>query len=118
MSDSERRTPNRRDFLKLAAAASVAGLSAVRFPVLALADGIGDRLVQVEAYGKLFQGTAEGEILASSNKGKTFEHMVGFGKECPVLELTTMKGVLYATLGYRDFTFRITSPDGLVWYTV
>jgi photosystem II stability/assembly factor-like uncharacterized protein len=68
--------------------------------------------------GRLFRGTRDGRILTSPDGGRSWRRSANFGEECRVQELAAAGGSLAVRIGYRGFTFRLVSADGVAWRTV
>ena len=104
-------TFGRRDFLK------VAGL----VTSTAILYGISSNFElepQVRYLDKMVRGTVDGKILCSTDDGRTWKTVVGFGEQLRILHLLVMKEKLIATIELDGNYFRIYSFDGSKWYTV
>jgi hypothetical protein len=108
---------NRRDFLKLTGLVLSAGA------VLSTTQAIehGARLFadpQILFDKDLIRGTSDGTILSSSDDGKTWNKLVGFGKCHPILQLAQKDEQIYADLSLGSHHFWLRSADGREWFTV
>ena len=111
---------NRRDFLKLAAVGSLAVLTAQFgrkfssvFPGVVSS---GDFAASLG--GKLFKGTADGRILASTDDGLSWRCCADFGGNARVRDLYASGGRLFAEIGIPGGTFELASADGIRWRTI
>ncbi len=98
---------NRRNFLTGIAAVSLAGLITIVLPTKA----------QAQTNGKIFRGTAEGQIFESLDGGQTWQQTANFGQNYPVLNLFEDDDVLYAQLGFQGYHFWLTSQEARIWRT-
>lgn len=103
---------NRRDFLKLSGAASIA---------LLLQAGPAGKLLgaptQAEAKGVLYRGTPHGKIYRSPD-GKKWEQMVNFGPDYSIDRVDKdLRGQVFARLRYSGRAFEIRLlDDGKTWW--
>jgi hypothetical protein len=111
---------NRRDFLKWAATGSLAVLAAqftrklsFVFPGVDLPGDFAARLG-----GKLFRGTSDGRVLASTDGGRAWHCSAYFGGQSRVQDLYVSGGRLFAEIGIPGGTFELASADGIVWRTI
>ncbi len=104
----------RRDFLKLSGAA---------LGVMLLRPGFFDRVgaapIETQARGLRYRGR-RGEILISTDAGKTWKLHTRLGSDYEVLDLfTDYAERVYAQVGFQGFIFHLTlSPSGEKWLTV
>jgi hypothetical protein len=103
---------DRRDFLKITGLASSSFFlvsspfkSALRFPV------------QVAAGGKIFRGTADGDVEVSEDGGKTWKLHTRLGPECPILDIyADHQGQVALQAGYKVHSFRLfLAKNGKDW---
>ncbi len=71
----------------------------------------------VRLNGTLFNGTAGGEILASTDGGRSWRRTMFFGEDRPVQALSAKGGLLYAQVGVGALNFTVRSADGRRWLT-
>ena len=117
---AEKSIINRRSFLKsssLAAGAAVLALLADRYPAAALDPALLQDAVYLPALSRLFKGTRDGQILESTDAGKTWQRVMNFGPDCAVQSLSFRRGQFGVTLTYRGLTFSLHSRDGRSWYS-
>lgn len=110
---------DRRNFLKLTAAGSLAvlvgQLTSRYFSVFSAP--FWTETDVVEWGGKLFKGTMDGRILSSTDGGATWSSSANFGEQCRVEYLSAVDGRLFALLGVSGGRFTLASVDGSVWLT-
>jgi hypothetical protein len=96
---------NRRDFVKNIATLSLGSCLTVNLPTIP----------QAQAAGKMFKGSAEGQIFESTNGGQTWRPIANFGPACPIVNVFQNGPQLYAEVGCQNHTFFITSTDARSW---
>jgi hypothetical protein len=106
---------NRRDFLKAGWLLSVALL--VQFSPLG---SFALRPVEVESQDRRYRGTADGKILTSADKGKTWQLHTNFGADFPITGLSTNHlGQLRAQLEFAEYPFELAlAQNSKTWKTV
>jgi len=110
---------HRRDFLKLAAASSLAVLTmqfARKFPSFFPGDHPGGDFA-VQAGGKLFRGTSDGRLLVSTDGGLSWRCKANFGENAWVRDLAASGDWLFAEIEIPGGAFALASADGVVWRT-
>ena len=107
---------NRRDFLKLGGATSLALL----LQATPLAKALGFSHQRAAAAGILFRGTTDGKIYTSADNGKTWDLMVNFGSAYSIRRIARdSSGQVIATLRYARRAFELAlSENGKSWQTV
>ena len=110
-------TLNRRDFLKLTGLVVASGVMLSAYQAFEhggwlLADP------QVRFGKSLIRGNSHGDILSSSDEGKTWNKLVGFGEHNKVIQLMQNGEQIYANLGPDNDGFWLKSADGQKWYIV
>jgi hypothetical protein len=111
---------NRRDFLKLAAAGSLAVIMTQfihEFYSISFSDASPGDIVP-KLGRKLFQGTSDGRILTSADGGLSWRCCANFGGQNQVKDLYASGGKLFAEIYLQGNSFELTSTDGRFWYTV
>ena len=102
----------RREFLKISglAASSLFLFSSPFKPILKFP-------VQVAAQGKLFRGTADGDVQVSEDGGKTWKLHTRFGPEYPILDMyADRQGRVSLQAGYKLHSFRLMlAKNGKDW---
>jgi hypothetical protein len=116
----EQMTMNRRDFLKVAGAGSLAVVAFSNYRQVASPATVAVRTRNVTARlgGKLFKGTLDGRILASEDGGGSWASCAKFGGQHRIDSLTVRGSQLRAEIGIPGATFQLTSGNGRVWHTV
>jgi hypothetical protein len=104
----------RRDFLKLSGVALGAMLLQPGF-----FDRVGAAPIETQARGLRFRGS-RGEILHSTDAGKTWQLHTRLGPDYEILDLfTDYAGRVYAQVGFQGFIFHLSlSENGKQWVTV
>ena len=103
---------NRRDFLKIGGLTSaVLAFPAWKLGEFALANA------QAEYRGRLYRGTADGDIHVSDDQGQTFHKQMRIGPQYSVSKMFTgFDGRLIAQLEYQGRGFFLSlSEDGNSW---
>jgi len=111
---------NRLNFLKLAAVGSLSVITAQlirKFSLRIPGDVLPGDFVSGPD-GNLFQGTADGRILASTDGGLAWNCSANFGGQCQVRDLSVTGGRLLAKIGFPGGAFELASADGIVWHTI
>ena len=110
---------NRRDYLKLAAAGSLAVVTVqlMRKFSFSLPGEVSAGDFIAGPGGRLFKGTADGRILASADGGLAWNCSVNLGKQSRIMDLSATGGNLIADIGFPGGTFQLASADGIVWRT-
>ena len=110
---------NRRDFLKVMAQISTAGLTLATLAELPtrMSLDVSPAPVQAEALGRKFRGTSDGRVFESLDGGKTWQLIANFGKHCSILTLVERQGQIYAQIGVQGYRFLLRSPNARRWYT-
>jgi hypothetical protein len=103
---------DRRDFLKVTGLATSSLFlvsspfkSALKFPV------------QTATGGKIYRGTAEGDVEVSEDGGKTWKLHARFGPDCPILDIYADRhGQVALQAGYKAHSFRLfLAKNGRDW---
>jgi len=103
---------DRRGFLKISSLASASLFlvsspfkSVLKFPV------------HVATQGKIFRGTADGDVHVSEDAGKNWKLHARFGPDCPILGMyADRKGQVSLQAGYKLNSFRLVlSKNGKDW---
>jgi hypothetical protein len=104
---------NRREFLKLGAAFSLA-LALTVSPV----GKILHAPAQASAKGVRYRGSQNGRIYTSADNGKTWTQMADFGSGYVVRGVARdLQGQIYARLQYQGRSFDIhLMQDGITWW--
>lgn len=105
----------RRDFLKVASLFSVSA-----YVVGGPFGQLSDLPLEATAGEKMYRGTRSGEILTSSDAGKTWQLHTNFGPACPIVNIYTAKnGQVYADATFKARPFHLMlSQDGDKWLTM
>jgi hypothetical protein len=112
---------NRREFLIRAAQVPLIGLLAALLPGEVAAAGQNRTLASrtwATAFGRLFKGTSDGEILESLDGGMSWQRAVNFGEGYAVNVLSQEADLLYARVDFASGSFHLKSADGRTWYTL
>lgn len=104
----------RRDFLKLSGIALGAMLLRPGF-----FNRVGAAPIETQSRGLRYRGH-RGDILFSTDAGKTWQLHIRLGPDYEVLDLfTDFAGRVYAQVGFQGFIFHLTlSETGKQWLTV
>lgn len=111
---------NRRHFLKAMAVTTgaLAGIAITSSPIKAIATAlIFPSPVRLSIKGKILQGTQDGQILESTDAGKTWQKIANFGSHCSILDLMERGGLVYVQVGLQNHSFVLRSTDGRTWLT-
>ena len=111
---------NRRAFIKGVALSSLAGVAAISMPTLQASASLTPppAEVRVNALGRIVKGTRDGQVFESLDGGSSWQALVNFGPQCPILEIQQRQGALYARVGFQRYSFLLKSADGRTWRTV
>jgi hypothetical protein len=110
---------NRRDFFKtmLVAAGALAAVALNSPPIQAIAAAVFRGPVQLALKDRALQGTRDGQVLVSTDAGKTWQKTANFGSHCAVLDLVERNDLIYARVGLQQYSFVLQSADGRTWRT-
>ena len=103
---------NRRDFLKLSGAVSVALL----FQISPLGRSM-NVLPSAQAKGETYRGTPDGKIYVLAADGKTWQLLTNFGPEYSIIRMgRDLGGQVYARLSFAGRRFDLNLlEDGKSW---
>ncbi len=106
---------DRRDFLKIGGLFSVAMLTGIGSVIDMTA-----RSVEMDFNGLSYRGTADGNILVSSDSGKTWSLHTQFGPHLSVSRLyVDLRRRMVAVLNCQGYDFKLAlSSDLRTWWTV